>query len=156
MELGDLPFEVRTFYDFDLEDVIDLVMAHGEGLQGAEITMALSPGPPGGYYGYVAVQDITDRIIGWLSAGPEDAADKSKLRINVVVAADQRRRGVGAALLEHFVAEARAAGVRELSYDADQDDAEAIEFLQKQGFSANGDSDAPHAGDDLRLVRSLT
>ena len=154
MELGELPFEVRTFYDFDLEDVIDLVMSHGEGLKGSEITMALSPGPPGGYYGFVAVQDITDRIIGWLSAQPEDGTDRSKLAINVVVAADQRRRGVGGALVEHFVAEAKVAGVRELSYGADEDDTEAIEFLEKQGFSRNGDD--VHAGGELRLVRTLS
>jgi GNAT superfamily N-acetyltransferase len=154
MELGDLPFEVRTFYDFDLEDVIDLVMSHGEGLKGSEITMALSPGPPGGYYGFVAVQDITDRIIGWLSAQPEDGSDRSRLAINVVVAADQRRRGVGGALVEHFVMEAKAAGARELSYSADEDDAEAIEFLEKQGFSRNGNE--AHAGDHVRLIRILS
>ena len=155
MELGDLPFETRTFYDFDLEDVIDLVMAHGEGLKGSEITMALSPGPPGGYYGFVAVQDITDRIIGWLSAQPESADDLSKLRINIVVAADQRRKGVGAALIEHFVAETQPLGVRQLSYRADPDDEEAIEFLTNQGFRRDDSDSDGQAGDELRLVREL-
>jgi L-amino acid N-acyltransferase YncA len=145
MELGNLPFEVRTFYDFDLEDVIDIVAAEtGRPYESADITNALSPGPPGGFYGYVSVQQITDRLIGWLSARPDPEGNgKAKMRVNVIVVPDQRRRGVGTAMLDHFVAEARSAGVRELVARVHADEQVAIAFLENRGFRPAEASRAP-------------
>jgi GNAT superfamily N-acetyltransferase len=154
MELGDLPYEVRTFYDFDLEDVIDIVAAERSRSYGSsDITRALSPGPPGGHYGYVTVQDITDRIIGWLKAQPDAEDDLRSLRVNIIVVPDRRRKGVGTAMLNYFIAEARAAGVRELRANARPDEDVAISFLESRGFRP-ANAPASKAG-EIEFLRDI-
>jgi GNAT superfamily N-acetyltransferase len=154
MELNDLEYEVRTFYDFDLEDVIDIVAAEpSRAYQGEDITGALHPGPPGGHFGYVTIQDITDRIIGWLKAQPEpESSDTSRLRLNVIVVPDQRRRGVGTAMLKYFLEDPHRAGVKEISAVVRRGEDAAIAFLARNGFEPRllGPSDG-----SLEYVRRL-
>jgi ribosomal protein S18 acetylase RimI-like enzyme len=155
MELGDLPYEVRTFYDFDLEEVIDIVSAEkSRAYESSDITRALSPGPPGGHYGYVTIQDITDRIIGWLKAQPDSEGNLQTLRVNVIVVPDRRRKGVGTAMLEHFIAEARAAGVGELRVNARPDEDVAIAFLESRGFHRDGETESSRG--EIEFVRDIT
>jgi putative acetyltransferase len=59
----------------------------------------------------------------------------------VVVAADVRSQGVGQRLVEHVIAEARAAGVRLLSVRPVARNVEAIDFFVRAGFGALGHVD---------------
>lgn len=143
MELGDLPYEVRTFYDFDIEDIIDIVASErGRPYAGEDITKALSPGPPGGHFAYVTVQDITDRLIGWLKAQPEgdSTASPESLVVNITVVPDLRRKGVGTAMLNHLIEEIRAIGVQDLRAQVRPDEESAIAFLSARGFEVDSSS----------------
>ena len=57
-----------------------------------------------------------------------------KFRMDLLVAPEWRRRGVGSGLLGHVVSEARAAGAATLQARAGSDDQESLDFLGARGF----------------------
>jgi GNAT superfamily N-acetyltransferase len=90
------------------------------------------PGGPVGPRRYVAVMGSAERIVGYAGFWP---VRPGKFRIDLVVAPDHRRRGIGSRLLGQITDEARAAGAATAQARADSDWAEALAFLQHRGFS---------------------
>ena len=57
-----------------------------------------------------------------------------KFRMDLLVAPDSRRRGVGTLLLDHLVRQARLAGALTLQARVESDDQESLEFVVGRGF----------------------
>jgi ribosomal-protein-alanine N-acetyltransferase len=68
-----------------------------------------------------------------------DVADEVHL-LDLVVAPEARRRGIGEALIEVVVAWAEANGIHRLLLDVADDNAAAIALYAKAGFQPNGEA----------------
>src|SRR5215469_15568917 len=78
-----------------------------------------------------AVAGPLERIIG---AGAWWRVRLDKFRIDLLVASEWRRRGIGSGLLGHLVSQARTARAATLQARAESDDQEALGFLVGRGF----------------------
>ena len=74
----------------------------------------------------------TERVIGF---GAQWHVRLDKFRMDLLVAPDWRRQGVGTHLLSHLVSQARAAGAATLQARAESDDQESLHFLVARGFA---------------------
>jgi GNAT superfamily N-acetyltransferase len=119
-----------------------------------------APGESAGPRRYVAVTGAAERIAGY---GGLWQVRPGKFRIDLVVAPDHRRCGIGSRLLDRLTSEAHAAGAATVQARADSDRAQSLAFLRHRGFSetmrmrrlvldvANADL-RPFAGIERRLA----
>lgn len=83
---------------------------------------------------FVAVQQDEIAAYGYVEE-PSVAAMPGRIRIRVLVAPARRGRGIGGALYDTLLGQARAAGAIELVTEAADDDASAQRFLARRGFA---------------------
>lgn len=94
-----------------------------------------------------------DRLIGTGALVPRSAETAEIVRMSV--AREERRRGVGRAILQELIAHARAAGVRRIILETTSTWQEAIAFYQRAGFcfTHHQDGDAYFA---LEITKEYT
>jgi GNAT superfamily N-acetyltransferase len=91
-----------------------------------------APSGPTGPRRYIAVTGAAERIVGY---GGLWQVRPGKFRVDLVVAPDHRRCGIGSGLLDRLTAEARAVGAMTVQARADSGRAQSLAFLQHRGFS---------------------
>ena len=90
-----------------------------------------APSGPAGARRYVAVAGAAGRIVGYGGLWP---VRPGKFRIDLVVAPDHRRCGIGGRLLGRLTGEAHAAGAATVQARADSGRAQSLAFLRHRGF----------------------
>lgn len=88
----------------------------------------------------VLVAEEDGEVVGWGSFGPfrEKAGYRHTVEHSVYVRADQRGGGIGSALLETLVAEARSRALHVMIGGVDADNAASIAFHERHGFRVVG------------------
>ena len=90
---------------------------------------------PGGAGETCLVAEAEGALVGY--AVVRIVADEAEV-LNLAVRADQRRRGIARALLRAALAEAGAAGVRQVFLEVREGNAAARAFYEREGFHATG------------------
>ena len=86
-----------------------------------------------GAYGAVCLQDGCIVAYGGILWAPDEGQIT-----NIATHPDHRRRGMGAAVLEHLIAEARSRGCEQLSLEARVSNTSAIALYERYGFLKMG------------------
>jgi GNAT superfamily N-acetyltransferase len=81
---------------------------------------------------YVAVTGTPERVVGYSALWQ---VWRHKFRIDLAVAAEHRRCGIGGLLLDRLVNQARLAGAATVQARADSDWVRSLEFLRHRGFT---------------------
>jgi [ribosomal protein S18]-alanine N-acetyltransferase len=86
-------------------------------------------------HGWLFVAEEEGIVAGFLAA--QWAAGEAEL-LNMVVSDESKRRGIGAALLQHFLAASSVASVARVFLEVRASNAAAIALYKKHGFSHDG------------------
>jgi len=83
--------------------------------------------------GFFRVAEMDGRIVGTGALVPR-AEGESEIR-RMSVARDQRRRGIGGAILDRLIGDAQASGCRRVILETTSTWEDAVAFYRKRGFS---------------------
>ena len=79
------------------------------------------------------VAEVAGRIVGAGFAGPSQSRERTGLAVRVLP--EQRRRGLGSALLDRLLSHARGLGPDRVSGMVDEDDTQSVAWVQRRGFA---------------------
>jgi len=129
-----LNYEIRPIdYDRDVVELaamLDKVMTNGMTVENIR-TWRNSPSP---LNRHMIATDAYGSIVGWYALSRSENEPENRAFVSIIVHPDQRREGIGSALLEDAVVSGRSTGIKELRSRIKDDEPGWLEWAKSKGF----------------------
>ncbi len=144
-----LAFHIRPFVKADEQGVVDLILPIQQGEFGVPVTLRDQPDllaipefyqkDGGGFW----VAEADGRVVGSIALKAFGAGQGALRKMFVAAPFRGKEKGVAQSLLNHLLAEARAAGVQEIILGTVEILRAACRFYEKNGFEPVAPEDLP-------------